>query len=761
MFICVILATNFLHIFKEKSYSSLVLALVIVITAICAIQLPKMRFDYDFEAFFPNENKELELYNSYREVFGYDNEFVLIAVENKQGIFRKDFLLRADSLVNDLLEVPNVVKVNSPTRMKQLNMQGILPFQQKLMHIEDTSLYRSDSILIYRSPELVGSFFPTDAKSISIFIKTEDILSKAESDSLSTSLVKILEKYRFDGVHYVGRIFAQKVYLENLQREFVIFITLAFLMVILFLWISFRSLYGIIIPVIVVLVSIVWTLGIMKILNKPIDIMTVMLPTMIFIAGLSDVVHFFSKYMEESYKGTSAKIIYKLIFREVGFPTFLTLLTTIVGFLSLLFSSIKPIRDFGIYTSVGIGIAFILSYSFLPAMLILFPPRKKLAVVGQSNLVNKSLTKVFFFTVRRQKTILLVFFALLMVSVAGIFKIRSNNILLEDLSEKVKIKRDFIFFDTHYSGVRPLEVKVSLLKKDKLIWDDDVISEINKVEEFIKGEFDAGFIISPAQLIKSINKISYGGIYCLPSDSDYTAIRSLILENRKNKELQKIVAPSGTETKISTKIRDIGSLKIREHNLRLMNFIEQHTDKELLHFEITGAAHLVDRNNEYMVNNMMQGFLFSVIVIALVTFLLHRSWRMVIVFLIPNLVPLAVIAGLMGYMGIELKSATSLVFSIALGIATDDTIHFISRLKIELAYGKSLLYAFKRTFFETGKPILLTTFILCGGFVSLMSSNFQSVFYFGFLICITIIIALISDLLLLPVLLFWLYGKRK
>lgn len=720
-----------------------------------------MRFDYDFEAFFPNENEELELYNEYRKVFGYDNEFVLIAIENKEGIFKKDFLLRADSLANDLTEVPYVVKVNSPTRMKQLNLQGMLPFQQKLMHIEDTSLYKSDSIAIYNSPELVGSFFPSDAKSLSIFVKTEDVLSKAESDTLAKLLVKNFYKYRFDEVHYVGRIFAQQVYLENLQKEFIVFISLAFLLVIIFLWISFRSLYGIIIPVIVVLISIVWTLGIMKWLNKPIDIMTVMLPTMIFIAGLSDVVHFFSKYMEERQKGTNVKIIYKLIFKEVGIPTFLTLLTTIVGFLSLLFSSIKPIRDFGIYTSVGVGIAFILSYTLLPAMLILFPPKKKLALAGHSNLVNNGLTKLFFFTVRNQKTILLLFGVVLLFSIIGIFKIRSNNILLEDLSDKVKIKRDFNFFDSHYSGVRPLEVKVTLLQKNKLIWDYDVISEINKVEEFIKREFDAGFVISPAQVVKSINKISNDGFYKLPSDTDYAAVKSIITDNSRNRELQKIVASDGMQAKISTKIRDIGSLKIREHNHRLTEFISRNTDQNLLRFEITGAAHLVDRNNEYMVNNMTQGFLFSVIVIALVTFILHRSWRMVVVFIIPNLVPLAVIAGLMGYLGIELKSATSLVFSIALGIATDDTIHFISRLKIELAYGKSLLYAFKRTFFETGKPILLTTFILCGGFISLMSSNFQSIYYFGFLICVTIVIALIADLLLLPVLLFWLYGKQK
>ena len=174
---------------------------------------------------------------------------------------------------------------------------------------------------------------------------------------------------------------------------------------------------------------------------------------------------------------------------------------------------------------------------------------------------------------------------------------------------------------------------------------------------------------------------------------------------------------------------------MNEHNKKFQEFIKSNINTNDIGIKITGAAHLVDRNNEYMVSNMTQGFLFSIIVIALLTYLLHRSWRMVLVFILPNFIPLLIIAGIMGFAGIELKAATSLVFSIAFGVATDDTIHFISRLKIELGYGKSLIYAFKRTYFETGKPIVLTTF--------------------------TIVIAVIADFFLLPVLLFWILGKKK
>ncbi len=728
----------------------------------CALRLVNLRFNYDFEAFFPNEDNELELYNRYRETFEYDNEFVLLALENKKGIFRNDFLLRVDSLTQTLSELNYIKQVSSPTNLKTTVLGGLVPMQTRVLHFEDTSLYKEDSLAIYQSPFLVGSYFPENAKSLSIFIKTNDVLTKKQSDSLALSLEKVIGQFRFDEVHLVGRIFAQNVYLVNLQKEFVIFLGLAFLTVVIFLWFSFRSVYGIVVPVSIVLISILWTLGIMDVLGKPIDLMTTMLPTMIFIAGMSDVVHFFSKYFEELAKGTEREKIYPLILKEVGFPTFLTLLTTIVGFLSLLFSSIKPIKEFGIYTSIGVSIAFILTYTLLPALLYFFTPKKLVTVHGSNNRTTNYLRTGLFWIFRNQKTILVVTGIVLIASVFGISKIKINNILLEDLSEKVKLKQDFNFFDKNYSGVRPFELQVSVKDTSRNIWDYELINELHKVDEFIKKEYRAGFLLSPSTLVKTIYLNSnVDSLNAFPPQEDYEPIAAFLRKNKRNKDIKRIVTPDGLSTRISAKIADLGSLKISEHNQHLLDFIEKNVNTKLLEFQITGAAHLIDRNNEYMVSNMTQGFIFSIVVIGLLTWFLHRSWRMVLVFILPNVIPLVIIGGIMGYAGIELKAATSLVFSIAFGIATDDTIHFISRLKIELAYGKSLMYAFKRTYFETGKPIILTTFILLGGFMSLMTSNFQSTFYFGFLICITVVIAVLADIFLLPVLLFMIYGRKK
>lgn len=754
---------NTAFIKSQKTYYTFVVSFVLLFSVLCGTRLTNLQFNYDFEAFFPNEDNELELYNQYRKTFEYDNEFCLVGIERKAGIFDKTFLKNIDSITQLFSRLPDIVRVTSPTNLKLISFNGLSPVSERVLHFENPDLYKDDSLKVYNSDNLVGSFFPTDAKSVSIFLRTKDQLTKTESDSLANRLERIIKIIPFDDVHYVGRIFAQNVYLNTLKTEFVIFLALSFAVVVAFLWLSFRSLYGIIVPLSIVVISILWTLGIMSLVGKEIDLMCAMLPTMIFIAGMSDVVHFFSKYFEELAKGTERQKIYPLILKEVGFPTFLTLVTTVVGFLSLLFSSIKPIRDFGIYTSVGVVVAFILSYTLLPALLYFFTPKKLVSVHGQNNNTYNLMRKGLFWIFRSQKFILILTTIVLILSTIGISKIRVNNILLEDLNDKVKIKQDFNFFDKHYSGVRPLELAIFSKDGKTPLWNYQLMKQIYSVDTFIKKEYKANFSISPALFIKTIYQNTYEtpNKKAFPEEEEYNEIVKLITANRNNKEIQLLMTKDALKSRSSTKIRDMGSLEASQHNTALYQFIKTNTDSTQLNFRITGAAHLIDRNNEYMVNNMIQGFGFSIFIIAILTYFLHRSWRMVLVFIIPNVIPLFIIAGIMGFAGIELKAATSLVFSIAFGIATDDTIHFISRLKIELGYGKSLMYAFKRTYFETGKPIILTTFILMGGFMSLMTSSFQSTFYFGFLICITIIIAVLADIFLLPVLLFLIYGKSK
>ena len=747
-----------------RKNAQVVLALVSLVLFIALYFSKNLSFSYDFESFFPDNDPALPFYKDYRKAFGHDNEFVLIALENEKGIFKKDFLTKADSLTKQLKRLPFVEEVISPNNLKKASLQGFASTQISLLHTKNEDLYKEDSAYIYKSPQWKNNFFSVDGKSICFYLKSKDGLSKNKSDTLAAGIKRLISNLKFDSFHLAGRIFAQSVFLEKLQKQFALFILISLVFVTLLLWFTFKNIQAVLLPISLIAISTIITFGIMGALDKPIDIMAAMIPTMIFVAGMSDVIHFYTKYNDEILAGNKQTDTLKLIFKEVAQPTLLTLISTVVGFLSLCYSGIKPVRDFGIYTSVGIAVAFVLTYTYLPAMLSLLKAQgreKGAQAFPERKDVGGELHKLFFWVIRKGKGIALITSLLMVVSVWGMSKIVPNQKLLDDLSDKEPVKQDFLFFEQHYGGVRPLEIDITIKDANKTIWNYEIMKQLNAVDSFVAQTYQPGFMLSPVSLIKSINE-AYNGDYILPKDTaDYNRDVKLITANKNNHNFRKLVQKDAKRSHISAKIKDFGSQTVDAYNTQLTNFINQHTDTSEVKFTITGTANLIDLNNSYLVTNTMQGLLTGMLALALLTFIIHRSFKMVLVFLIPNVVPLLIMAGIMGLFHIPLKASTAIFFSIAFGIATDDTIHFISRFKLELKKSASPLRAFKHTYAETGKPVFLTTLILLGGFISLILSDFESIRLFGLLTCLTLLVALLAEIVLLPVLLMALFRKMK
>lgn len=744
--------------------SRLLLLLIAIVTlGSLYVTSEKIKFDYDFESFFPKDDDELEFYLDYREKFEHDNEFLLIGIENSRGVFDQTFLQRVDSLSDTLKRVRNITRVLSPTNVKQLIIGPIAALEVPYLHIDDPSRYAEDSVNIYRSQELVGTLFPENAKSLTIFVKTEEGLNKAESDSLLHSIEQLISGYDFEKVHVAGKIRAVYVYVDKIQEEFVVFFICSFVLVVIFLYFSFRSFWGIWLPVVVVVLSIIWTLGFMSAVGKPLDLMTVLLPTMMFVVGMSDVVHIITKYLEELREGVDKFKAFKITMKDVGLPTFLTLVTTSIGFLTLLYSNIQPVRDFGLYTSLGVLIAFVLSFTVLPSVMLFM--KKPIKVDRENNELfwNRNLHSLLLWIFGNRKKIWVAAALLVAGSVYGITKIHVNNHLLEDIANEDNLKQDFVFFEKNYSGVRPFEMAVMVEDTSKTVFDMEVLRAMDTIEHYLSTEYGAGFILSPLTTVKTLNKAYNSGDpdhYRLPGDTaEVQEIVRLVRRYRKTSEMQSLMSPDERVARITGKMEDIGSENVDSLNRKLDAFIQKAVQPGLISYKLTGAAAILDKNNEYLVNNMLEGLIMSVLMVAFIIALIHRSFKMVIISIIPNVIPMIVVGGLMGYFGVDLKSSTSIIFSIAFGIATDDTIHFLARLKLELSKGKSLLYAIKRTYISTGKAVIVTSLILSAGFLTLIMSNFQSTFYFGLLVSIILFIAVFIDLLLLPPLLLWLGEK--
>ena len=749
----------------HRRLSYIVFIILFLITICLGYFIKDLRFNYVFESFFPTDDPDLEYYLEFQKTFEPDNNYLLIGLKHSPSVFDSTFLHQVDSLTGMLSNSKHIKTVVSLTNFKKAIISPAGFFEVPVIHPDFPERYMADSSRIFNDDQLIEALISEDATSVAIIVHHEHLKKKDEVDQLLSDIYASLSYFDFPEVHLAGKIHAQRVFIETMQYELVLFLSASVVLVIIFLAIAFRSWWGIIIPLIVVMLSTLWILGIMGMTNKPLDILMVLLPTIMFVVGMSDVVHIMTKYIEQLRVGDSKQKALITTVKEVGLATFLTSLTTAVGFATLMTASIQPIREFGLYTAIGVFLAFVVAFSLLPACLLLLPqPRISKKLVHRTAWFG-FLSRSFIRIAKRRYTIVGINILLVVFSCYGISKIVINTYLIEDLPEEDPLKEAFTFFDQELGGSRPFELTVTAQNGTTNVFDSIVLREINKVQNFIESEIEADNIMSPVTVVKGLNQALNGGAasaYKLPSsESGWKKVNRYLKKALKGDDMRNIVTQNGKTARISGRIGDIGSAVSLEKTKLLQTFIADHTDTTVAKFRVTGTSNLIDKNNEYLARNMFEGLGIAFLVVAAIAGLLFKSLRMVLVTLIPNVIPLLIVAGIMGIFGITLKLSTSIIFTIAFGIAVDDTIHFTSKLKIELAKGKSLLYALKRTYLSTGKAIIVTSIILSGGFLILILSSFGGTFYTGLLVSLTLILALIIDLTLLPVLVILFFKQNN
>ena len=719
--------------------------------------------DYDFEKFFPKNDPETDFFLEYRDKFTTDNDFVLIGIANYSGIFDRDFLKRVDELSLDLSKLDYITKVQSPTNLESQVASAGNIFSIPILHFEEEEKFESDSIKIFNSPELVNTFFSEDGKHISIIMEHEEYLSKAKCDSLSEAIDATLINYEFDEIHKAGRAVGQRYFVKRIEMELVIFVSIAIVLITLFLIIAFRSKWGVVVPLVVVLLAVLWLMGLMAMFNKNFNILLTIIPTILFVVGMSDVVHIVSKYFDELRLGKDKIIALKVAFKEIGIATFLTSVTTAIGFLTLISSNILPLQEFGVIAAVGVFVAYILAYTLLPAVLLLSKAPKVSNDKPRDNYWHRKLHSFLLWVIKNKSKVFVGAVAVLIFCLWGISQIKVNNFLLEDLKENDPLKKDFMYFENVFAGVRPFELFIEVKDENKTILHPQVLKEISKIENYLQEDYGVGFVASPVTAVKMINKVNHQGrqtYYRLPSQEDeLDKLSKQIKRFSKSKMMRNLVTEDQTGGRLFGKMGDWGAIEIAKRNEAFDLFVQDNIDTNLIGLRQTGTARLIDLNNELLSSTMITGLIIAFIAIGIIVGLMFKSIKMVLISLVPNVFPLLLVGAFMGFTGIDLKVSTAIIFTIAFGIAVDDTIHFLSKLRLELAKGRSELYAIKRTFIGTGKAIILTSLILVAGFLSLMVSNFKGTFYTGLLVSLTLFFAVFSDLLLLPVLL-WMFKKK-
>ena len=752
--------------FLNRKNSKFGLFLVGVLTLFVGYGIVFTKFDYNFERFFPENDKEARFFKQYRSNFDSGNDFLLVAIEREKGLFDRVFLEKVQQLTHALESgVANLEAVVSVT-----NQEHVLLFsngsvsKRKIIRFSENSLVE-DSILLFQSKDFVGSLVAENGKSLCIFLRHKDKLSQPESDQLLADVQKEVANYTFEKVHIAGRTIGQKFYIDLMANEMSFFLGLSGILIVFFLFFTFRSIWGVVLPLIVIALSLIWVVGSMGWFNQPINILLITLPTILFVVAMSDVIHIVSLYLDALRKGITKTKAIVMTIREVGGATLLTSITTSIGFFSLYFVNVQPIKVFGVITGIGVLIAFALSITVLPMLFILFPNPKLKKEVVPTSFWSTKLRQWFIPLLRNRTKVLVAYGAFVIVCCFGIVAIQSNNFLMDDLSQNEPLKKDFNFLDDNFGGARPFDLAIKVKGNKYTVWDPLVLEEVEKVETYLTKVYGVSIKFSLVKALKSLNRSANLGKqeqYKLPTNKKEIArFRRMLKIADGGKLFRSLVDSTEQHMRINGTIGDIGNKEVTKKNRALNQFLTKLNHQDILSFQLTGTAHLLDKNMAYLAQSLILGLSFSILLVALVMGMVYQSFSMLLISLIPNLIPLLAIGALMGFMGIELKTSTSIIFTIAFGIAVDDTIHLLGRFKLELSKGRSKIVAMKNAYQTTGKAMVITTFILCSGFFLLVFSDYMGAFYMGLLISVTLFVALIADLTLLPILIVLFYHPKK
>lgn len=736
-----------------------------LVGALAAWQASYIGFVYDLEQFFPADDEDLNYLHRFQDKLERDDLFVLMAFENEPSIYDSSFLNRVHHATLALKKHPQVALAEGLTTFRQPIKTPFGWNFKAVIRPEKPENYSQDSLNISSLPDVMRQFVSIDHRALAVSVKTKYRLNQKEADALQWHIDSLCAAFGLsEQVHFGGVITTQTVFVQKIQSELLLFISLSVVLVTIVLWLLYRTFWGVLIPLVTVVLALVVFLGYLGLTRQDFNVMSTMFPTLMLIFGMSDIIHLQSKYLDGLHKGLTRRDSMLMSLKEIGLALWLTSLTTSIGFASLLLSSTPAIQQFGLNAAIGVLIAFVVVILFGGATLSYFDAAQlQKSKEGSFKWDNFNL---WLFRVNKQhpKRIMAIITVLVVVCLASLPFITTNSYLLGDIPERSRLRDDFKFFENAFSGVRPFEIALEP-QSGKHVFDEEVTLETLKLLTYLEKEHGIKSLYSPAGLLERLHQAENPDIPLSDAISkgevDLPQLEKQLLK-AENRLFFKLWSKEADFGRISGRIRDTGSDSLAVQIVEIKNWIDQHIRKEVVSFRPTGSVLLVDKNHEYLRKNLFYSLGFAFLLVALLFGWLFKDWRMVLVSIIPNLIPMLVAGATLAFTGIELKAVTSVIFTVSFGIAVDDTIHFLTRYKLQRKRGDDVDTALRQTFLVSVKAITITTILLVVGFVSLIFSSFTGTYYVGILICITLVSAWLSDIFVIPQLLYFINpGSRR
>ncbi len=547
-----------------------------------------------------------------------------------------------------------------------------------------------------------------------------------------------------------------------------LFMLLAICVMATILLILFRSISGVVLPLIIVTIGVIWTLGSIVLFGLKLSLLTGLVPTLVIIIGIPNCIYLLNKYHLEYLKSENkGRSLFKSIER-IGNVTFFANLTTAIGFGVFAITKSEMLREFGIIAGLNVLAVFFISIIVLPSILSYLPPPKRGATNHLENKLFNKIIGLFKKAVLSRPTLIFIATGLILLSTAfGIINLKSQGYIFDDIPKHSKEYIDLKFFEDNFTGVVPLDIVVDTRKKGGAT-SLKTLNDLDKAQKIIAGYEYFSEPISVVNGLKMATQAYYSGKasrYGVPNSMEKNFILSYLGKMERGEGSNLLTAFTDDKrqlARISFQMKDIGSNEFPKQLALLKTDLEEVLPENRYDVQFTGTGLLSLTGYNYLVNGLVNSVLFAFILIAIIMSFLFKSIRMLMLALIPNFIPLLITAAIMGMSGVYLKPSTVIIFSVAFGISVDFTIHFLAKFRLELDRHD---WDVKKTVFlamdETGYSMIYTAIILLCGFSVFLISTFEGTIYLGLLTCTTLIVSLFTNLLVLPSLLLKIKPSRE
>jgi hypothetical protein len=726
----------------------------------------RIKISYEMTQMLPSSDSTSINYRIFKDRFGEDGSVMFIGIKSNELFSLKQFndwwdltySIKAMEGVGEVVSLARIYQLEKDDEAKKLDLN--LVFENK-----PRSQAELDSLMsvVYSMPFYEGFLLNRETGATLMMITLDKEMTRTTRlVRLVRDIVDLTDKYGQNHniqVHYSGLPYIRIKIAEKLQREQVTFVFAALLMAVLLLLIFFRSFKASIFTMIIVILNVIWVLGFMGLFGYKLTMLSGIIPPLLIVIVVENCIFLLNKYHHEFIlHGNKVKALSRMVER-IGNANLLTNAATAAGFLSFVITGNKILTEFGIIASISIMVAYLMCLFLVPIIFSYLPsPAARHTRHIEESAVAKLIARIVNIVQHRRKLIYIIATVAVVAGIIGASRLKSSGRLIDDISSRDRIAKDLTFIEENFKGVMPFEISIDTRKKRGAM----KLQTIEKIDELkqVMAEYpELSKSLSIADVVKFTRQAFYNGdpaYYGMPNSQELNFMVRYLPKSESNKKtiINSFIDTNLQVTRISSQMANVNTVEIMRISEDIRPKIDSIFPAEDFEVEITGTSIVFLEGSKYLINHLFGSLILALVIITLLMVLLFTSIRMILISIIPNLIPLILTAGMMGFIGITIRPSTVIIFSIALGISVDNAIQYLSRYRLNLRYSHwdiktSVLAALK----ETGFSMIYSSVVLFFGFAIFIMSTFGGTVSLGYLISFTLLIALFCNLFILPSLL--------